>query len=551
MILYPGYTAVFLICIAPTIPGVVGVLLSALSYVPPLGLRELSLEGFYDVFRWNGVKQSVTLTIFTSLSSSYLACFITFAILQAGWNTKYRKWIEKSLSPLLAIPHVAFAIGFAFLFSSTGMLARVIEPLSEESRFSFLVNDPYGIGLTVALALKEVPFLLLMSLAVISQLQLDHAYKAATSLGYSNAQFWWKCVLPQWLTRIRFPLLAVIAYSTSVVDMSLILGPTNPPTFAVLVWQWFSEPDLTLFPRAAAGAVLLFLICLTLILVTRGIEEILIKKSRNWQYSGRYGIALHGNKLFIILAIINLLILPVTLIWSVAQRWRFPDLLPSKFSLRFWQQEWQSVLSTVNDSLIIALISASTALVLALVAHEYRKKHRLHIPNLVIAVPMLVPQLSLLFGMQVSTLYLKTEAPVLWVIWSHVFFAFPYIYLALDGPWRSYKDGYSHTALSLGKTPLYVWLKIKLPLLFPAISFAWAVGASVSLAQYLPTLMLSGGRVATVTTESVALSSGFDRRITAIYALWQLLLPLLFFVVAFILNHLHKKRISPKENREQ
>ncbi|WP_413284655.1 ABC transporter permease [Vibrio sp. MA40-2] len=543
--LRPLYVFVILTCIAPTIPGVLGVVLSALSYIPPLGLSQFSLQGFVDVFAWSGVTKSISLTIFTSLVSSYLACFLTFCILQTTWNSRYWKWVGKSLSPLLAVPHIAFAIGFAFLFSPTGLFARIFSPILDSDYFSILVNDQYGIGLTIALAFKELPFLLLMSIPITQQLKLEQSYKVATSLGYSQAQFWWKCVLPQWLSKIRFPLLSIIAYSVSVVDMSLILGPTNPPTFAVLVWQWFSEPDLTLFPRAAAGAVILFVICSLLVLMTKLIEQLIVHKKRTWQISGRYGVTLHGVKFFIGLLIINLCLLPITLLWSVAQRWRFPDLLPSTFSLRFWQQEWDSIIPTISTSLIIATISAFSALILALIAHEYKIKHSLRIPNLVIAIPMLVPQLSLLFGLQVTTLYLNSSLTLFWVIWSHVFFAFPYVYLALDGPWRSYNQGYTDTALSLGKTPLHVWFKIKMPILFPAITFAWAVGASVSLAQYLPTLMLGAGRVVTITTEAVALSSGYDRRVTAIYALWQALLPLLFFTFAFVINRLQKKPMTP------
>ncbi len=42
---------------------------------------------------------------------------------------------------------------------------------------------------------------------------------------------------------------------------------------------------------------------------------------------------------------------------------------------------------------------------------------------------------------------------------------------------------------------------------------ALAVGFAVSIGQYLPTLLLGWGRVPTITTEAVALSSGGDRRI--------------------------------------
>lgn len=543
--LRPAYLLVILVCFAPTLPGVVGVILSAFSYVPPLDLKHASLQGFIAAFSWTGVGTSIGLTLFSSLTSSILACLLTFAVLQATWRSRYWSWLEKSLSPLLAIPHVAFAIGFAFLFSPTGVVARLVEHLLGNTNLAVLVNDPYAIGLTIALTIKELPFLLLMSLPIIQQLRLEHSYKIATSLGYSNNAFWFKCVFPQWLTKIRFPMVAIIAYSVSVVDMSLIVGPTNPPTFAVLVWQWLSDPDLALFPRAAAGAVILFLLCVALVLMFKWIGHCLLNANRGWQFSGRSALKLPGKSVFSVVLLVNLFIVPITLLWSLAQRWRFPDLLPSRFSLRFWQQEWDSILATMSTSLMIATTTASIALLLALIAHEYRQQHRVHVPNLIIAIPMLVPQLSILFGLQVVTLYFEHQQPLFWVIWSHVFFAFPYVYLALDGPWRSYNQGYTQTALSLGKSPIQVWLRVKLPLLFPAVTFAWAIGASVSLAQYLPTLMLGAGRVATVTTEAVALSSGFDRRVTAIYAIWQALLPLLFFASAFLFNRLHRHRFKP------
>lgn len=83
-------------------------------------------------------------------------------------------------------------------------------------------------------------------------------------------------------------------------------------------------------------------------------------------------------------------------------------------------------------------------------------------------------------------------------------------------------------------SPVKVWWKIKIAILLPAICSAWAIGISVSLAQYLPTLMLGGGRISTLTTEAVALASGQDRRISAIYALLQSLVPFLFYIMAII-----------------
>ncbi|WP_425666670.1 ABC transporter permease [Vibrio tubiashii] len=542
------YLVIIAVCIVPTLPGLFGVLVSALGYIPPIGLNQFSIDGFSAVFGWAGVWQSIGLTVYSAIVSSYLACLITFAILQSAWKSPFWRKIELSLSPLLAMPHVAFAIGFAFLFAPTGMGARLLHDLfgydpngQTVDDLALLVKDPYALGLIVMLAIKEVPFLLLMSIPILQQLNVEQTEKVSHAMGYSSAQTWWKCLFPQWFAKLRFPMLAVIAYSLSVVDVALIVGPTNPPTFAVLVWQWFNDPDLSLLPRAAAGAVVLFAIATLLIGFARLVEWTITKGFKAWQYSGRKGGKLPGKSLFFAVGGLTLAIIPLLIVWSFAQRWRFPDLLPSKFSLRFWQYEWQGILGTLEQSLVIALVCATVSLVLALIAHEYRLRYRWQVPGYVIAIPMLIPQLSVLFGMQIVTLYLNSEAYLFWVCWAHVFFAFPFVYLSLDGPWRSFDDGLTRVALSLGKSPLQAWLKVKLPLLLPAIAFAWAVGISVSLAQYLPTLVLGAGRISTITTEAVALSSGFDRRVTAIYAIWQAILPLLFFSFAILLSRLHVK----------
>ncbi len=46
------------------------------------------------------------------------------------------------------------------------------------------------------------------------------------------------------------------------------------------------------------------------------------------------------------------------------------------------------------------------------------------------------------------------------------------------------------------------------------------------MAQYLPTLLIGGGRVETLTTETVALASGANRRVIGVTALAQVLAPM-------------------------
>jgi putative thiamine transport system permease protein len=69
-----------------------------------------------------------------------------------------------------------------------------------------------------------------------------------------------------------------------------------------------------------------------------------------------------------------------------------------------------------------------------------------------------------------------------------------------------------------------------------------AIGFAVSIGQYLPTLLLGGGRIVTLTTEAVALSSGGNRRIVGAYAIAQAFWPALAFVLA---TQIHRARSLP------
>ncbi|GAM72893.1 ABC transporter [Vibrio ishigakensis] len=94
----------------------VGVTASSLSFIPPLGLSEVSLGAFEQVFSWHGVERSIALSLFSALLSSYIACLLAFAVLMSCWQSRWWRRIEVTLSPLLALPHVAFAIASLPIF---------------------------------------------------------------------------------------------------------------------------------------------------------------------------------------------------------------------------------------------------------------------------------------------------------------------------------------------------------------------------------------------------------------------------------------------------
>ncbi|AJR08971.1 thiamine ABC transporter permease [Photobacterium gaetbulicola] len=539
-----------LLCFLPLLPGMVGLLLPSLSWIPTLGFDSVSISAFYDVATWPNLSASIALSLSTGLGSTVLALFFTYTILKRYWGTSRWLKLERTLSPMLAMPHVAFAIGFSLLFSPTGWVFRLIGALgiSDVAGIDLiqnnLIQDNYGIGLMLALAIKETPFLIIMSIPILKQLNVEQLSKVSASLGYSHLETWRKVIIPQWLPKLRLPLFAVAAYGLSVVDIALILGPTRPATLSVLVWQWFNDPDLQQLPRAAAGASLLLFITAASLGLIRLVEWLSFKHQRGWITKGAKAVKnakrnpIRHLALYSPFIAIPVLIVPLLFVWSFAHRWRFPDLLPSRYSERFWLQELPTLTDLISTSLLLAFVSSALALILVIACLEYRQKFQRALPAWLIAIPLVTPQLSLLFGIQIVTYIIPGQHYWLWVSWSHLIFVFPYMYLALDGAWRSYDVRLDQCSRSLGLTAWQTWWRVKRAQVQPAIIFGLAIGISVSLAQYLPTQMLGAGRISTLTTEAVALASGQDRRVMAIYGLLQGILPFIFFTLAIVANRL-------------
>ena len=112
-------------------------------------------------------------------------------------------------------------------------------------------------------------------------------------------------------------------------------------------------------------------------------------------------------------------------------------------------------------------------------------------------------------------------------------FVFPYVLLTLAGPWAALDPRYARAARALGARGFATLLRVKLPILVgPPPALAFAIGVSVSAAQYLSTLFAGGGRVSTLTTEALALADGGDRRLSAIVGLAQTLFPFAVYATA-------------------
>lgn len=531
-----------LLLAAPVSAGLLGAALPAFGWLPALGGDRFSLGAFVQLSAMPGLAHSAMLSLAAGLITAGLSLGVVF-LFAAGWaGTPMFAKIRHLVSPLLAVPHAAAAFGLAFLIAPSGLLMRAISPWL--TGFSappdwLIVSDGLGLSMMAGLIVKEVPFLFLVMLAAMPHMPMNESRMLAASLGYGRIAGFLHCVWPPLYRQIRLPVFAVIAFASSVVDVAAILGPTTPPVLAVRLVEWMNDPDLSMRFMASAGALLQLGVTLLALVLWIGAEKISaiaaralcgsgrrLTRDRALRLAGAIGMALTGLAVFAGLGVLA--------IWSVAGLWQFPDLLPAFFTL----DGWRTVLPRLAGPMVTTLASGAAAatiafgVVLALLIEEDQTGRRRQWIDQLIYLPLIVPQIAFLFGLQWLAASAGWTGTFGALVLVHLVFVLPYLYLSLSDPWRSFDMRYEQAALGLGRSRLAVLWRVRLPMLLRPALTAFAVGFAVSAGLYLPTLLIGAGRLQTVTTEAVALASGGNRRIIGIHAFLQMALPALGFLVA-------------------
>jgi putative thiamine transport system permease protein len=509
----------------------------------------LDLAAWQALFTQPQLKAALGLSLWTGLASTALAWAGASVLLSGRWGSK--------VPAMLALPHAAFAIGVVLLVAPSGWLLRLganlwgwVGGVGLESPPDWpTTQDPWGMGLIVVLALKEMVFLLWMGLAVLQRPDFSHRLRLemqlAQSMGYSERAAWWRVGWPQLAPRLVAPLGAVFAYSMSVVDVALVIGPTAPPALGVLAWQWLQDADPNTQAQGAAAAWLLLAVSALLVAGVVFVHRAVFKPwARARLTRGAAPLTAQEHTLafqqptaaaWALLAVYSAVGLALGLA-SVTGVWLFPALWPQTWTSGAW-----AAVASDGDilwaSVWLGLSSASAATVWVLLMWEWwplrwRSGGRGAMLLALIFLPLLLPAALWALGLHRLALEWGWDASGSGVWLAHTLSVAPYVALALYGPLQGFDSRLRAVAATLGHGRwAFVW-RVQWPLLRGAIAASFAVGFAVSVAQYLPTLYVGAGRFDTVTTQAVALTSGGQRSLMAAYAALQWVLPVVVFALA-------------------
>ena len=441
----------------------------------------------------------------------------------------------------LAVPHLAFAIGLGFLIMPSGWLARLLVGGPSPPQW-VTVQDPLGLTLAAALALKEVPFFIVIACSILGgdaeARGFDSQWRVARSLGHGAGSIWLRVIQPQLLARMAWPVAIVWAYGCSTADLALVLGPTQPPTLAVLVWHDLNDAARTANGRGMAGGVFLLVVLTALAMAALALVRLAGHMLRRWLARGPSARRLPAAPALLILlaaGLIHVAALAILLLMAASAHWPYPSLWPGSFSADAFRQ-LAAEPQALSLSIVLGLAVALAGLCLAVLWFETQPRRRDWWVISAALLALVLPQLVSASGHYLLFLRTGLSGTLAGLFLAHLLPATAYVLIVLAGPYRGLDPRFAAVARGLRAGAFRVWWRIKLPLLRGPLAAAAAIGFAVSLVQFVPAQLMASGRWSTLPMEAVTLASGGNRALTAAYALALALPPLAAFGLAGVLG---------------
>lgn len=231
----------------------------SLGYFAPTGEHGFTFRHYAELIRDREIYASLWLTLKLATAATAISAVCALA-LALGLREFARRNLAVSLllQIPLAVPHLAMAGALITLIAPSGLLARLayaVGLIHQPADFPALISDRYGAGIILAYVLKEVPFITLMTLALLARLGDEYEH-AARVLGASAWQRFRYVTLPLVAPAVVSSSLMIFAFIFGAFEVPFILGRPYPAMVSVVAQQRYLDVNLLARPGAIALAVI-------------------------------------------------------------------------------------------------------------------------------------------------------------------------------------------------------------------------------------------------------------------------------------------------------
>ena len=202
-----------------TIGALAGVISSSLRPGAILG-GSYSLDAWSEVFANDSFQQSILFTVRSAIIATALSVLIAIPL---AFLLRHRRGAitRTAISTVVPVPHLVAASVLVFWLGPGGLFDRVGLEIP-------VVRDGFGLGLILVYVLKEVPFLILITHASLTD-DLARREAAARSLGARRLRRWATVTIPAISQPLVLGGLLVAAFVVGSTEVPAVIGPSIAP----------------------------------------------------------------------------------------------------------------------------------------------------------------------------------------------------------------------------------------------------------------------------------------------------------------------------------
>lgn len=253
------------------------------------------------------------------------------------------------------------------------------------------------------------------------------------------------------------------------------------------------------------------------------------------------------NALFYLFVTISCSPLIVLIMLTISTYWPYPALAPEIISFDYLRhvffgnrQTLLAVITTILLAFFVTFLSLCIAIPSgkAIGCYDFKGKS---LVKLLVLLPLVMPSIAVITGIHVTMIRAGLTGNYLGVALIQTLFAMPYSIRIMVNVFEIIGRRLEQQATVLGAGTVMIFQKVTLPRLMPAILSAGALSFTVSVAQYITTFIIGGGRIITVTMLIVPHIQSREHHTAAVYSILLIASALLsLFMVEKLVRRYYK-----------
>ncbi len=237
--------------------------------------------------------------------------------------------------------------------------------------------------------------------------------------------------------------------------------------------------------------------------------------------------------MFVILCFAPIIILAITMFTDA---WIYPNILPDSYTLEYFKDTifdfnlLQVVFSTFIVGILCSILTVFISICTSRALAFYNFMFKILI-NLFVLLPLIVPSFTIVSISHINMIKLHLNNTVFGVSLIHCVFAIPYGIKVIYDQNLNIGNKYEEQAKNLGASNFKVLYSIYIPLIMPAIVLTFFLSFTISISQYITTLIIGGGNVVTLATILLPYIQHGNYQLASIYSLIIIVISFLCYVI--------------------